>query len=254
MRRTAVRARRPPLRVCAIAATALLGAVGAAVTALPAPAPAAAGAPIPTGPPPIAASVAPAELALGSSATVTGSVQAPSTAPGSPVPAAPTSVALQADRYPFRGYVTVARATTAPDGTFSFTGLHPDRNTRLRAVLDADPSVSSGVLSVTVDPRVATASRSLGPGQSLLSIRMRHTRLGGRGATAWWYVQAHGSRLYRLMATTPTRELAPGLLYASATIDPPSRRFAYRVCVNPEWEAAMGAPVLAAGGDPRLPA
>ncbi|HEX7609335.1 MAG TPA: hypothetical protein VF380_01565, partial [Solirubrobacteraceae bacterium] len=130
----------------------------------------------------------------------------------------------------------------APDGTFSFTGLHPDRNTRLRVVLDADPSVSSGVLSVTVDPRVATASRSLGPGQSLLSIRMRHTRLGGRGATAWWYVQAHGSRLYRLMATTPTRELAPGLLYASATIDPPSRRFAYRVCVNPEWEAAMGAP------------
>jgi hypothetical protein len=228
MSRAHLHAWRPRLLLAAIVAAALLAAAGAPAATVPT----------------ITATVAPAEIALGASVTVTGTLAgAGEPPPGSPSPAAPVHVALQADPYPFRGYSTVARADATPAGAFSFTGIHPDRNTRLRVVLDANPAVASAPLPVIVDPRVSTASHGIGPGQTLLSIRLRHTRLGGAGtAVAWWYVQARGSRVYRLAAATPTRELAPGLLYASAMIDPPSPRFSYRVCINPAWEGAMGAP------------
>jgi hypothetical protein len=235
MSRAHLHARRPRLLLAAIVAAALLAAAGAPAATVPT----------------ITATAAPAEIALGANVTVTGTLAgAGEPPPGSPSPAAPVRLALQADPYPFRGYSTVARADATPAGAFSFTGIHPDRNTHLRVVLEAQPAVASAALAVTVDPRVATASRSLGPGQTLLSIRIRHALLGGAGTTqAWWYVQARGSRMYRLAAITPTRELAPGLLYANATIDPPSRRFAYRVCLNPAWEHAMGA----AGAHGRCP-
>ena len=228
MSRAHLHAWHPRLLLAAIVAAALLAAAGAPAATVPA----------------ITATVAPAEIALGASVTVTGTLAgAGEPPPGSPSPAAPVHVALQADPYPYRGYTTVARVQATPGGAFSFTGLRPDRNTHLRVVLDAEPTVASAAFPVIVDPRVATASHSIGPGQTLFSIRLRHTRLGGAGATiAWWYVQAHGSRVYRLAASTPTRELAPGLLYASAVIDPPSSRFSYRVCINPSWEGAMGAP------------
>jgi hypothetical protein len=57
-----------------------------------------------------------------------------------------------------------------------------------------------------------------------------------------WYVAARGTRDFRLAAVTPSRELKRGLTYASATVDPPSKRFIYRVCLNPRWERAMGQP------------
>jgi hypothetical protein len=41
---------------------------------------------------------------------------------------------------------------------------------------------------------------------------------------------------------TATSELAGGVTYASVTIDPPAKRFSYRVCLNPSWERAMGTP------------
>jgi hypothetical protein len=235
MSRAHLHARSPRLLLAAIAAAAVLAATGARAATVPT----------------ITATVAPAEIALGAGVTITGTLAgAGEPPPGSPSPAAGARLALQADPYPFRGYSTVARADATPDGTFSFAGIHPDRNTRLRVVLEAQPAVASAAIAVIVDPRVATASRSLGPGQTMLSIRIRHALLGPASTTqAWWYVQARGSRVYRLAAITPTRELAPGLLYANAMIDPPSRRFAYRVCLNPAWEHAMGA----AGAHGRCP-
>ena len=59
--------------------------------------------------------------------------------------------------------------------------------------------------------------------------------------SARWFVRARGSQVFRLAAVSATREIAAGLLYASAIVDPPSKRFAYRVCINPPWEHAMGA-------------
>lgn len=60
--------------------------------------------------------------------------------------------------------------------------------------------------------------------------------------SVWWYLAARGAHLFRLTAVTQTHELAHAVTYASAVVDPPSKRFLYRVCMNPTWEHAMGAP------------
>ncbi|MCW3018074.1 MAG: hypothetical protein JWN10_382 [Solirubrobacterales bacterium] len=195
--------------------------------------------------PVLSASVAPDELTLGAAVAVTGTlVEA-----GNAMPAA--VAALQADSYPFRGYATVARQRTAADGSFSFTGIRPDRNTRLRVVLERPtvavpaqaPVIASDQLPVIVDPRVAINARRLGPGATRLSVRIRHAQLGGSAPVITrWYVAARGAHDFRLAARSPSRELAAGLTDASATIDPPAKHFLYRVCLNPRWEQAMGPP------------
>ncbi len=195
--------------------------------------------------PVLSATATPAELTLGGAVTVTGTlVEA-----GNALPS--MLVALQADSYPFRGYATIARQATAANGSFSFTGIRPDRNTRLRVVLERPtaatpsqaPALASQQLSVIVDPSVAINARRLGPGATRLSIRIRHTPLGTAAPVMTrWFLAAGDSHDFRLAATTSSRELSAGVTYASATIDPPSKRFSYRVCLNPPWERAMGPP------------
>jgi hypothetical protein len=210
---------------------ALALALALALTSAVASAPAAPGAPV------LSATVTPGELPFGAGLTVTGSLADA----GHGVGAAP--LALQADPYPFRRFATVARLTTVPDGSFSFVGIRLDRNTRVRVVLEGSSGVASPQLPVIVDPTVAINARSLGPGQTHLSVRVRHTPYGGSASvSAWWFVAARGTRVFRLAVVTSTRELSPGLTYASATVYPPSKRFLYRVCLNPTWERAMGPP------------
>ena len=180
----------------------------------------------------LTAAVTPAELTIGAAATLSGRLAAGQG--GVPL-------ALQIRPYPLHVFTTVARTTAAADGSFSFADLRPERNTRMRVIAESQPAITGPELIVIVDPRVTMSAHSLGRGRTLLSVRIRHALLGGAtSVSASWFVQARGSSVFRLAAVTPTRELSPGTLYASATIDPPSRRFAYRVCVNPPWEHAMG--------------
>lgn len=186
----------------------------------------------------ITATVTPAELTIGAATLVSGRL--PTAAVRPPGGAL---LELQRDAYPFLGFTAVARTLSAPDGSYAFARLHPDRNVRLRVVLVAEPSTASVELSVTVDPRVALAAHDEGPGQTRLSIRIRHTlEPAGGPVSASWFVRARGSKVFVLVAVSPTRELAAGVLYGTATIDPPSKRFSFRVCLNPAWERAMGAP------------
>ena len=197
-----------------------------------------AGAPAAATEPEITASLTPAELAYGTTLAVTGRVLG--AGPG----AQDAPLALQADPYPFRGFITIARVATAADGSFAFSGVRPDRNTRLRVIDEASPAALSAVLGVIVDPRVAINAVSVGRGRTRLSLRVEHTREGGStSVSAWWFVAAAGTRLFHLVAVTPTREISAGVTYSSATVDPPSKRFSYRVCFNPTWEQAMGAPL-----------
>jgi hypothetical protein len=151
------------------------------------------------------------------------------------------ALALQIDPYPFHGFTTVAQTSTAADGSFAFAGPAADRNLRLRVVREAS-NLSSTTLGVYVDPLPALHVRLLGPGRTQLSLRLRHTtHAGGSGpAQAKWFAAARGTRVFHLLAVTPTRELEPGLTYASAIINPPAKHFIYRVCLNPSWEHAMG--------------
>lgn len=179
-----------------------------------------------------------AELSIGSPLSVAGTLSET----GHPL--AGVLLALQADAYPFRGFTTVAQTSTAADGSFAFAGPAADRNVHLRVVREGPgvPTLSSATIAVFVDPLPTLHVRSLGPGRTQLTLRLRHTEHGGTNASsqAAWFVAARGTRVFRLLAVTSTRELAPGITYASAIVDPPSKRFLYRVCLNPGWERAMG--------------
>ncbi len=187
--------------------------------------------------PVLSASALPSEIAYGAELTVSGRLEEAAGGAGA------TPLELQAEPYPFRGFSTVARVTSGPEGGFAFAGVRPDRNTRLRVVLTGGSAPTDPVLTVIVDPLVAIDARSLGRGRTRLSLRIRHAAVGGAGSdSAWWYLAARGQRIFRLAAVTQTRELARGETYASVIVDPPARRFLYRVCLNPGWEHAMGAP------------
>jgi beta-lactamase family protein len=193
----------------------------------------------------LSATATPAELTYGAGVSVTGSLSDA----GEGVAGAP--LALQSEEYPFHGFLTVARVSTAADGGFTFAGVAVERDSRLRVVVEGSPDLAAGqgvspTLSVSVDPQVMLAARSLGPGRTRLSMRVRHARQGDSGAVeARWYTAMRGSRRFHLAAVTRTRELtvgATGVMEASALVEPPASRFIYRVCVNPPWERSMGAP------------
>jgi hypothetical protein len=185
----------------------------------------------------ITASAGPAEIPLGAAVTVSGMLT------GEPAQATAQSLQLEAAPYPFHTFTVIARAGSASDGSFVFPSSEPQENTRLRVALANSPAVVSPVVQVTVDPRVAIAERSLGPGRVRLSIRVVHTSAARTRATSvFWYLAPRGSPIFVLAGTSSSRELAAGVTYASVILDPPARRFNYRVCLNPDWEAAMGLP------------
>jgi hypothetical protein len=185
--------------------------------------------------PELTASVAPAELTLGGALAVTGRLMGG----GQGLPG--VSLALESDPYPTHRFAPVAHATSSADGSFAFPGIRPDRNVRLRVVSEGAPAVTGPVLAATVDPKVSSSARSLGPGRVRLTLWARHAITGSaRSVRAWWFLAVRASRVFRLAAVTATRELSSGVTYASVLVDPPVRRFVYRVCMNPPWERAMG--------------
>ena len=185
----------------------------------------------------VSAAAAPSELVYGATLSVTGRVAAVG------VGLAGVPLALESTPYPYRHIEIVARVTSAADGSFTFAGIRPDRDSRLRVVDEGSPAAMSQQLGVIVDPRATVREESLGPGRARLSVRVGHTpQRRGSSVSASWFVAAPGTHTFHLAAMTPTRELSGGVTYASATIDPPSKRFSYRVCLNPSWEDAMGTP------------
>lgn len=182
--------------------------------------------------PEVSASLSTAELPYGAPFTLSGHAQE------NGVPLAGTPVELQEDPYPYAGFTTAEQASSAPDGSFSFTVPHADRNTHLRVLVGA---AAGPTLRLTVDPLAATNARSLGAGRSLLSIRLTHTIHAPSTPTqVSWFVAPRGTHTWRLATVNPTREIASGVTYAGAVVDPPAPRFIYRVCLTPIWEHAMG--------------
>ena len=186
--------------------------------------------------PELIASLSSSQLTLGAPLTVTGQALEG----GAPLADAP--LALEAEPYPYRTFATLARTVSGSGGGFAFAPVQLALDTRLRVQLEgAAPPAASPLLSATVDPSVALSASDLGPGRSHLSIRLGHAaQLASRPVQASWFVAARGSRAFHLIDTTSTRELSPGVTYASTTIDPPAAHFLYRVCLKPTWEDAMG--------------
>ena len=175
------------------------------------------------------------EIRSGESIALSGSLLA-----GSGTPEAGATVELQVDPFPYRGFFDAAHAITAADGAFAFPGLHPDRNTRYRVRAAAG---QSRALQVYVDAPAVLRSRDAGPGRTILTMLSYHSGyFRWIGVPTFWYVAPLGSGRFHLAAITRTRELRPGVTYATATIDPPSRHFDFRVCFNGKAEAGTGPP------------
>jgi len=192
----------------------------------------------------IAVSVAPAAPAYGQALRVTGRV----TTGGDALAGA--SLALLLAPYPYHRFTTVAHLLSEADGSFTFTAVRAERNSRMRVVLVGPPAQGSRTLDVVVHPTAALAARSLGAGSVRLSLRLGHApRLHSPPVRAWWFTAARGEKRFHLAAVTTTRELPGAITYASATVNPPARRFAFRVCVRPAWARALGPAARACRAD-----
>ncbi|MGI8802339.1 MAG: hypothetical protein ACR2KV_09235 [Solirubrobacteraceae bacterium] len=179
----------------------------------------------------------PAEIRSGATTVLTGTLRADS---GAAVGGAPLE--LQADPYPYRRYFDAAHTSTAPDGSFGFGTVRPDRNTRYRVRSAAG---FSRPLFVYVDVPATLRSFDHGPGRAMLTMVSRHSAFfHWIGVPTYWYVARRGSRSFHLAAVSRTRELRPGLTYATATVDPPTVHFDFRVCFNPTGEAGAGSPAF----------
>ncbi len=148
---------------------------------------------------------------------------------------------LQANSYPFRGYATIGTSTTGADGTYAFTGVRPNRNTKLRVVAGGAATVRSASRYLRVNAAGRVGARSIAPGEVALTLAVGHTAYGdAEPVSAYWSLAPRGSEDFRLEAVTQTDESAH-LTTASATVDPPAAAFSYRVCFVPTWRHAMGA-------------
>jgi hypothetical protein len=184
----------------------------------------------------LTASLTPAEVTIGEPQVVSGRLAAGAQG------LAGVPLALEADPYPFRhGFVPLAQTTTAADGSFAFLDIRLDRNTRLRVAAAGPPVLTGPVLEATVDPKITGSARGLGPGRVRLTLRVRHAATAHPSApSVWWFLATRARTVFRLAAVTHARETSPGVTYASVIVDPPSKRFVYRVCLNPRWDKAMG--------------
>ncbi len=183
----------------------------------------------------ISATATPSEIPLGGSVSVSGRLS------GEPDATAGQAIRLEAEPYPYHSFMPIAQGQSQADGSFEFPVARPNENSRLRVTLAATPASRSLDIQVTVDPRVAIHASSLGPGRERLSLRIDHTTsVRAVESDVFWYLALRHSTLFKLAAMSTSRELAAGVTYASAIVDPPASRFSYRVCLNPSWEAAMG--------------
>jgi hypothetical protein len=180
--------------------------------------------------------VQPASTVLGGQTTVAGTI-----AQGSaPVPGA--TLMLRGDPYPYKDPRTLASTVSAADGSFRFAPLSLTLDTHLQVLAGGTAVAASQTIEAIVAPRPALAVHDLGPGRVRLSLRLAHAPgLHSPPVSAQWYLAAPGHG-FQQAAVTSTSELPGAVTYATATVDPPTRRFRYQVCLVPAWMGAMGPP------------
>jgi hypothetical protein len=183
----------------------------------------------------ITAKAKPARIKFRGSTTISGKL----TEAGAPLLAQP--VELQKRPYPYgkSKWTTAASGTTAPtDGSYSFPGIKPDRNTRYRVLASG---VTSPRLAVIVDEIVVWKVRALGLGRMRLSISSRHPadlKWGGR--RAYVFVRQGASRRFELLARPRTSQSGQ---VTKVTADVPiarAGRFRFLECFSAPGDRALG--------------
>jgi hypothetical protein len=166
-------------------------------------------------------------LTSGHAVTVSGAASAP----------AGTSVTLEASPYPFKTASALATATTAADGSFSFTA-RPDRDTRYQAMLangQHSPAVEVDVGGLTV-----TKVRALPLGRAQVTVVVFHPRdlHWGRAKVSWSFASPpHGT--FTAAPRTAVYRLSPYVIVLKTTIALPAGRFAWRACFHAPGAQAL---------------
>jgi hypothetical protein len=97
----------------------------------------------------------PGRVVFGAATAISGQLQSESNAG--------RSIELQANPYPYKGFVTVATTTTDSLGRYAFTGQRPSVITRYRTVAPKAPSATSGTVTVGVRIRLTRKASDTTP-------------------------------------------------------------------------------------------
>jgi hypothetical protein len=126
----------------------------------------------------------PTPVVFGGATSITGQLQSAANAS--------KGIKLQANPYPFAGFVTVATATTDSLGRYSFAAQRPGRNTRYRTLTTKAPSATSAVAGVGVRINVSRRASDATP------------RRGQRVRFSGFACPAHVGRLVSLQRRSST--------------------------------------------------
>jgi hypothetical protein len=189
----------------------------------------------------IAATAVPAEFEFGAATAVSGTLDGPDGLgePGQ-------SVTLERDQYPFAGYQRIAHATTGAAGSYAFSDLTPDRDTRYEVVDTAEANVVSRSVTVVVNTPVVTHVSTLAHGEITVTSSAVHSRaFDWNDRPVRWYVSRAGSPTSTLAARTLTDEVRAGTTVLKATFYPPSGAFTFRACFTAAGTRGLGEPEAA---------
>jgi hypothetical protein len=143
-------------------------------------------------------------------------------------------VQLYKSAYPYRDTALVRTAVLASDGAFRF-GVHPDRNTRYRAVLAGTAASASVEIDVAAKTIIHVSALPLG--RALVNILIFHpSDLLWGSAPARWSFSSGGSNT---ALTARTRRLSRYVVLLQTTITLPAGPFRWSVCFHAPGDHAL---------------
>ena len=140
-------------------------------------------------------------------------------------------VTLQKIPYPFDAdWQDVETQTTAVDGTYGFTDVKPDRNTRYRVIAGAS---ASPILDITVDEKLTSEIAYQSLGRARIRIRSEHPPdLDWGDHKAYWYVAEGSSDTFRRVRRNRSKQGSAGVTKLSATFRVPAGKFRFFECFS----------------------
>jgi hypothetical protein len=157
-------------------------------------------------------------------------------------PASNRRISLQSDPYPFGHWSYRTSTTTGADGTYAFR-VHPDRNTRYRAVLSDAHRIRSDPAAVVVNDAARTTVKPVRLGRVRIEIAAHHPAdLRWSGHHVYWYVGRRRSNLHSVARRESTRFDAQETRMKAVLPIHRAGRFHFAACLDARSRRALGAP------------
>jgi hypothetical protein len=155
-------------------------------------------------------------------------------------------VVLQGQPFPFDDpFMQLASATTATDGTFSFT-TKLARNTKMRAFAPA-LGIRSKQITAHLFPATHLSFRQVRPGVVRITQDYRVPRAATLGGRTLFYVAPRDAKKSRINRVATTRRVRAGRFRARVTVRIPDSyggRFRYAACYRYSPGSGLGDPKI----------